>query len=325
VTAGIWRNGWIGPDFGFQRGFDTYLRPVAETGPKKFQKRTPGTGSVAGTDEDITRAAIGFLETHGREPFLLYLHYMDVHQYAHDQIAADLGFGTSLSDSYDASIHWVDRNVGTVLNYLEENDLFENTLVVVTSDHGEGFREHGTEGHARTLYQEVVGVPLILALPFRLAQGVVVEPLVRNVDLWPTVLELVGLPPLPKADGRSLVPVITATARGEPAGVAPTSYAYLDRNWGKSEKPSAPLVSVSSNGRRLLISPTPERKLELFDHATDPTEQHDLAAERPDWVAELEPQLEQSLREQPVWGTPHEVQLDEMSQSILRALGYIVK
>lgn len=325
ATAGIWRNGWVGPDFGFQQGFDTYLRPVAETGPKKFQKRTPGAASVAGTDEDVTRAAIGFLETHGREPFLLYLHYMDVHQYAHDETAANLGFGTSLSDAYDASISWVDRNVGTVLGYLEENDLFENTLVVVTSDHGEAFREHGTEGHAKSLYQEVTGVPLIFALPFRLEQGIVVEPQVRNVDVWPTVLELVGLPPLPKADGHSLVPAITAAARGEPASEAPASYAYLDRSWGERDKPSAPLVSVTSNGRRLLLHTSPARKLELFDHATDPTEQHNLAEERPDWVAELEPQLEQSLREGPVWGTPPEVELDAMSLELLRALGYVVQ
>ncbi len=326
ATAGIWRNGWVGPDFGFQQGFDTYLRPIAERGPEKFQKHTPGTTALAGTDEDITQAAIGFLETHGREPFLLYLHYMDVHQYAHDEAAASLGFGTSLSDAYDASINWVDRNVGTVLGYLEEHDLFENTLVVVSSDHGEAFSEHGTEGHAKSLYQEVVGVPLILALPFRLKQGVVVESQVRNVDLWPTVLELVGLPPFPQADGRSLVPLITAAARGEPAGgEAPPSYGYLDRSWGQRDQPSNPLVSVTSNGRRLLLHTSPERKLELFDHATDPTEQHDLAAERPDQVAELEPLLEQSLREQPVWGAPREVELDEMSLELLRALGYVAK
>jgi arylsulfatase A-like enzyme len=325
VTAGIWRNGWVGPDFGFQQGFDTYLRPVPDKVPAKFQKRKPRDAQLAGNDEDTTQAAIGFLETHGRDPFLLYLHYMDVHQYSYDEAAANLGFGTSLSDAYDASIHWVDRNVGTVLSYLEDHDLFANTLVVVTSDHGEAFREHGTEGHARSLYQEVAGVPLILALPFRLEPGIVVEQLVRNVDIWPTVLELVGLPPLPKADGRSLVPAITAAARGESGGEALAAYAYLDRNWASREKPNAPLVSVVSNGRRLLLHTSPERKLELFDHATDPTEQHNLVEERPDWVAELEPQLEQSLREGPVWGTPREVELDEMSQELLRALGYVAK
>jgi arylsulfatase A-like enzyme len=325
ATAGIWRNGWVGPDFGFHQGFDTYLRPVAENGPEKFQKRTPGAAALAGTDEDITRAAIGFLETHGREPFFLYMHYMDVHQYAYDDKSSKLGFGTSLSDSYDASIHWVDRNLGTVLSHLEDNDLFEKTLVVVTADHGEAFREHGTEGHARSLYQEVMGVPFILALPFRLEPGVVVEPLVRNVDVWPTVLDLVGLPQLPNADGRSLVPAITAAARGEPAGESPVAFAYLDRNWANRDKPSAPLVSVVSNGRRLLLHTHPERKLELFDHATDPKEQNNIAGERPDWVAELEPQIEQSMREQPVWGTPREVEIDEMSQELLRALGYIAK
>lgn len=325
VTAGMWRNGWVGPDFGFQQGFDTYLRPIAEAGPAKFQRRTPGSAQLSGTDENTTSAAIGFLETHGREPFLLYLHYMDVHQYSYDDEAASLGFGTSLSDSYDASIHWVDRNIAAVLTYLERNDLFRNTLVVIASDHGEGFREHRLEGHARSLYQEVGGVPLIFALPFRLERGIVVEQLVSNVDIWPTVLDLVGLPPLPQADGRSLVPAIEAAARGERDGAEPVSYAYLDRSWGKNKDASRPLLSVVSDGRRLLLQTAPERTLELYDHATDPTEQHNLVEQRPDWVAELEPLLEAQLRETPPWGAADEVEIDEMNRELLRALGYVVQ
>jgi arylsulfatase A-like enzyme len=324
TTAGIWRNGWIGPDFGFHQGFQTYLRPVPEADPANFQKRTPGS-ALAGSDADITAAAIGFLETHGREPFLLYLHYMDAHQYAYDQEAAELGFGTSLSDSYDASIHWVDRNVASVLTYLERNDLFEKTLVVVASDHGEAFREHGSEGHARNLYQEVTKVPLIFGLPFRLKPGIVVEPVVRNVDIWPTVLDLVGLPPLPDTDGRSLVPLIEATARGATDGAPTEARGYLDKNWAKSDVPSAPSVAVLANGRRLVLSTTPEEKLELFDHASDPTEQKDIAAERPEWVAELKPALEEELHGKPVFGKPPEVEIDEMSRELLRALGYIAK
>lgn len=325
VTAGLWRNGWVGVDFGFHQGFDTYLRPPPDLTPESFQKRGPGTAQIGGTDENITSAALGFLETHGREPFFLYLHYMDVHQYSYDEEAARLGFGTSISDAYDASIHWVDRNVAAVLTWLERNDVFEKTLVVIASDHGEGFSEHGTEGHARSLYQEVTRVPLILALPFRLEKGVVVEPLVRNVDVWPTVLDLVGLPPLPHSDGRSLVPLIEAAARGEKDGAGDVAYAYLDRNWAKSEQPSGPIVSVVSENRRLVRTTVPQPKLELFDHATDPTEQRNLVTERPEWVAELEPKLEAQLEQKPPWGKANEVQLDELSQELLRALGYVVK
>jgi arylsulfatase A-like enzyme len=323
-TAGIWRNGWVGPDFGFQQGFETYLRPPPEAAPDSFQKHVAAPAQLGGTDENATTAAIGFLETHGRDPFFLYVHYMDVHQYSYDEQAASLGFGTSISDSYDASINWVDRNVAAVLTYLEKNGLFENTLVVIAADHGEGFREHGLEGHARSLYQEVTRVPLILALPFRLEKGVVVEPLVRNVDIWPTVLDLVGLPALPQTDGRSLVPLIQAAARGEADGAEAPAQAYLDRSWGKREDPSRPLLSVVSKGRRLVRQSVPE-KLELFDHSNDPTEQHNIAEERPDWVAELEPQLDEQMKQKPTWGAPSDVEIDEMNRELLKALGYVVK
>ena len=320
VTAGIWRNEWVGPGFGFQQGFDTYLRALPTPLPPGFRRR-PGADRLPGSDEDVTEAGITFLETHGQQPFLLYLHYMDVHEYAYDEVAANLDFGASLSDSYDAAIHWVDRNVAAVLTHLERSGLSKNTLVVIAADHGEGFREHGLDGHANSLYQEVSRVPLIFALPFRLDPGIVVESLARNVDIWPTVLDLVGLPPLRQADGRSLVPAIEATARGESHGVEAVSYAYLDRNW-KSGLPTRPIVSVLSNERRLVLKTRPKRKLELFDHSTDPTEQHNLANERPDWVAELEQQLEEHLRQTPLWGPPEEVEIDEMSRKLLRALGY---
>lgn len=324
ATAGLWRNGWVGPDFGFNQGFDSYIRPSPVREVANFQRRGPGA-SLTGNDEDLTSMAVSFLETHGREPFMLYVHYMDVHQYAYDEEAAALGFGTSLSDSYDAAIHWVDRNVAAVLTHLETNDLFRNTLVVIAADHGEAFREHGTEGHARNLYQEVTRVPVILGLPFRLEPGVVVEPLVRNVDIWPTVLDLVGLPPLEVTDGRSLVPLIEASARGKADGAPEVTGAYLDKNWGKSDARGAPTVAVGSKGRRLVLTTTPTEKLELFDHASDPTEQKNLADERPEWVAELKPKLEEELARKPVWGKAPEVELDEMSLELLRALGYVQK
>ena len=322
ATAGIWRNGWVAAMFGFEQGFDTYLKPTPEADPAKFEKRTPGASPIPGTDEDATRTALGFLENHGNEPFMLYVHYMDVHQYSYDAEAAALGFGTSLSDSYDAAIHWVDRNIAALLTHLEKNRLFEKTIVVIAADHGEGFREHGIEGHARSMYREVSEVPLIIALPFRLEPGIVVEPLVRNVDIWPTILDLAGLPPLPEADGRSLVPVIEAVGRGQDPGPSPPSYGYLDQNWGQVKLPPRPLITRRDQDRRLLLQ-VPEGSLELFDVASDPTEQRNLVEQRPDWIQELRPGLEGSLELESGWQNP-KVEVDEMSREMLRALGYAV-
>jgi arylsulfatase A-like enzyme len=333
-TAGIWRNGWVAPNFGFGQGFETYLRPVPSREPERFQRRSPGANPLQGTDEDATRAALAFLDSHGHEPFLLYVHYMDVHQYAYDDSAAKLRFGTAYSDAYDSAIHWTDRNVAVLLDALEERDLTRRTLLVVASDHGESFYEHGYEGHATTLYQEVTRVPLIVALPVRLERGLVVDALVRNVDVWPTVLELAGLPALPAGDGRSLVPRIEAAARAETAGGAapapvaadppPPAIGYLDRRWGRPETAAMPLLSVRDADRVLILGVGNERRTrELYDLSSDPKQQRNLERQPPEWAAELQARADEALAEKPAFTPAPPVELDEFTREQLRALGYV--
>jgi arylsulfatase A-like enzyme len=156
---------------------------------------------------------------------------------------------------------------------------------------------------------------------------VVVEPLVRNIDVWPTLLALLGLPPLPEADGRSLVPMIQAAARGEAPPVwspaAPEAIAYLDLAWARPSKESDPLVSVRQGSHRLLYRTSFPEKAELYDHAVDPWEQVNLAEQEPDNVARLRAKIEPQLSEEPPWGAAPETPLDELQLNQLRALGYV--
>jgi arylsulfatase A-like enzyme len=255
---------------------------------------------------------------------------MDVHQYLYDQEAANLAFGTSYSDAYDSAISWVDRNVGRLVQELQEKDLLRRTLIVIASDHGEGFYEHGREGHAETLYREVSEVPLIFSLPFAFEEGIVVEPLVRNVDIWPTLLDLLGLPPLPETDGHSLLPLIEAAARGDaPAGdpaAPPSALAYLDRSWGtwgENEREPDPLISLRKGPLRLIFRSEASNGAELYDHSSDPREQRNLAAKNPERVAELRRESEEELAGTIPWGETPEVEIDEMHVEQLRALGYV--
>jgi arylsulfatase A-like enzyme len=326
-TVGIFRNSWVAPNFGFGQGFDAYLKPGMTRVPSRFERR-PGS-QLIGTDEDVTRSALAFIDSSGHERFFLYLHYMDVHQYAYDGTAAALGFGSTYRDNYDAAIHWVDRNVGLLLDALEQRDIFRRTIVVVSSDHGEGFAEHDIEGHARTLYTEVTHVPLLMAMPFRFAESVVVEPMVRNIDVWPTLLDLLGLPPLPDADGRSLVPEIAAAlGSGEPSE-PPPALSYLDQKWGKPEEPADPLVGIRLGGRSLILEPEAEEDVIVgaFEIDSDPFELENLAGEDgelPAWASELEARVRESAGKLPPWGETPEVELDELQREQLRALGYVL-
>ena len=101
---------------------------------------------------------------------------------------------------------------------------------MLAADHGEAFGEHGREGHARDVYGEVTTTPLILSFPFRLEPGVVVETPTENVDIWPTLLDLLRLPPLEDADGRSRLQEIFAALRGEPVSAPDRPrFAHLDQ------------------------------------------------------------------------------------------------
>jgi arylsulfatase A-like enzyme len=334
-TAGIWRNGWVGNNFGFGQGFDTYLRAMPTQTPAKFQRATPSASPLLGTDEDLTVAAQEFLRTYRGERFFLYLHYMDVHQYAYDESSAL--FGTSYSDTYDNAIRWVDRNLAVVVKELQDLEIWNRTLIVVASDHGEGFLEHGLEGHAKTLYGEVVYVPWIIAFPFELDPGLVVEETVGNVDIWPTLYALLGIDPPHAMDGRSLVPLIEAAASGTTSAEPPRPYySDIDRKWGRPTADPEPLVAVTLGDLRLiqpldatLARSSEEDAAEIYDRARDPAEKEDLVA---GGDGNLSPELRQALDAylaiepgSASWGAPPEVQLQEMELNQLRALGYVIQ
>jgi len=327
-TAGIWRNGWVAPNFGFGQGFDFYLNPKPGRERARVQGDRPGGASarLKGTDEDLLTSAFEFIDNFARERFFLYLHFMDLHQYVYDEAAAI--FGSGYSDVYDQSIHWTDRLIGLLLNRIEEVAGLDETIVVIASDHGEAFQEHGNEGHAKNLFAEAVHVPFLISLPFALDPGVVVEERVMNVDVWPTVLDLVGVKPLEKTDGRSLVPLIVAAGRGreEEAKLDRQSIAHLDRRWGTKDK-TDPLVSVTEGDARLMWSAKGDRDPLFFDLKSDPGELDNIY-DANDPVAERLVQAAKQYYEtgESPWGVDaYSVELDELRLNQLRALGYEIE
>jgi len=326
-TTGIWRNGWIAPNFGFSQGFEVYLRPRPENRQRaRIQRVEHPNLTLDGDDGDILDATREFLRAHGHERWFLYLHMMDVHQYAYSEENAL--FGTSYSDSYDNAIHWVDSLLGILFDELNQLGLRQRTLIVFSADHGEAFGEHDGEGHARNVYGEVTTTPLILSLPFRLEPGIVVEARSKNVDLWPTVLELVGLPALPDVDGHSLVPQIVAAAHGEPQpesdGVA---FAQIDQRWARTRERPAPMVAVNEGRWRLVFRAGLPGQSELYDKSQDPMEEEDVAAQQPEVTEQLNEMVAGYLDSPPPpWGEDAPIiNVDEMQMNQLRALGYGVQ
>ena len=272
----------------------------------------------------MVNSAIEFLRVSGRDRWFLYLHLMDVHEYLYDQETAV--FGTSYSDIYDNSILHLDQILDQLFGYLSQNGYLENTLVVLTADHGEAFGERGFEGHAREVYRETTEVPWIISFPFRLAPGVTVDVRTQNVDVWPTILDLLGLPALPRSDGRSRKPEILAAARDEamPAEDPQQAIAHIDRFWGRPVLVAAPVVAVVEDGLRYVTVHNGNTvQEELFDAKTDPLEKRSVLAVRPEDAGRLRAVAEQYLESPAIWDSaPATLELDEIQLNQLRALGY---
>jgi arylsulfatase A-like enzyme len=227
---------------------------------------------------------------------------------------------------YDGEIAWVDSQIGRLLEQLDALGVADDTLVILTSDHGEEFLEHDLTGHHKTLYRESIQVPLILRLPGRLPAGARLEDPVSILDLAPTVLAELGLAGVGELPGIDLA----ALARGETAAPDRTLVSELvrltdtgDDYWKLSLYRADEHVIVSELG-------TPEEEARVFDLTANPLEQGFGRAIAPDseegraLSADIEAVRARltALRAAAHERSGDAVELSELDQSELEALGY---
>lgn len=201
---------------------------------------------------------------------------------------------------YDGELRVFDDLVGAWVARLEELDLLEDTLLVITSDHGEELLERGHVGHTScnlkgTLYDECVHVPLILRYPRGLPQGLVIDQQVSQIDLMPTVFDLLGLPLELPCDGRSLLPLV----RGETTDFRPEVFAEtMPAGWQALEGDHRRLWMVRTSDWKLIYREDPgtlERAWELYDLRQDPGETRNRYAAEPLVANRLRASLEAEM------------------------------
>jgi arylsulfatase A-like enzyme len=225
---------------------------------------------------------------------------------------ADLTF---LRELYDAEIRQLDDLLARFFAFLEEQGLLEDTLIVLTSDHGEEFQEHGGLLHGRTQFDELLRVPLILAGP-GVPRGVVVDQPVSLVDLAPTVLARFGLESPAHMDGLDLAPTWSGTT------LAPRPlFGEADHNNVLDGKQVIDIKRMARLGHEKLHLDRPSETVQLFDLSTDPRETRDLAADSPAKVALLRAALA-SFLDGAVAGETSGAELSEENLELLRQLGY---
>ena len=290
----------------------------------------------------VTRKIVAWMRSHrdAERPFFLFAHYEDVHEpYAppakyvgmfapHRPDARKLMSKgryrpghlswdevEDLKRVYDAGIRWVDGWLGILFDYLRQDGLYDDTLIIITADHGEAFNEHGFVSHQPLLYNELLRVPLLMKLPGNRHAGARVGDPVRHIDVVPTVLQTVGVETPRSLDGLSLLPVLEGSGPGPRFCV---SEAYRQQK-------ALRYVAVQDCSWKLIRREidTPEPFHELFHLEADPGERHNLYAARPAPLAALEEALKAHLASRYGGELEAAPSTSEIQRDRLRALGYV--
>ena len=256
-TGAVTEDGFMTATLGFARGFGSFTEFT------RVSDQGMPTGMVAETFEDGAH----WIMRESERPWFLFLHTYQVHA-PYDPPAKHLervfkeAGPAAPSDLYDGEISYTDETLANLLTFLNGADLAEKTLVILISDHGEHFGEHGFWGHGNTLYDTLLHVPLILRGP-GIPPGRRVGDVVGLIDVLPTVLDILGLPPYTPAQGRSLVPLWQGHT-------LPARMLYAEEHqWFL-------IVAGFTSPYKWLFS-TDGTMVQAFDLGRDPDEDHNIA------------------------------------------------
>jgi len=279
--------------FGLDRGFGVYDDALFRSaGPEGDLERPAAATAVA---------AAAWLRSAPR-PWMTWVHFYDPH-YPYEPPAEDRRPGAR--GAYDGEVASVDRAIGALLPAAETAP--EDLLTVFAGDHGESLGEHGEGTHGFFVYDATVLVPLFVRFPGRVARGSSALP-ARLVDVAPTILDLLGLPPLPGSDGISLRPMLAGGAASSEPAYVETYQPWLSYGW-------SPLRAVRHRGFKLIDAPRPE----LYDLDADPKEERNVIAAEPARAADLRRLLDQAAALPAAAAAPV---ADADALARLRALGY---
>jgi arylsulfatase A-like enzyme/Tfp pilus assembly protein PilF len=283
--------------YGLEQGFQQYDDETRSRGDPAQRSAT-----------EVTDRALAWL-ARTKRPFFLWAHYYDPHErYEPPEPFASAFAGRP----YDGEVAYVDSELGRLLEALRAQRDFENTLIVVTSDHGESLGEHAELTHSYTLYDAVLAVPLVLRGP-GVPSARVVEGVVRSVDIAPTLASLLDLPSLGEVDGSDLSLLWDRSAPApERLAFAETLATRLEHGW-------SPLFAIRTREHHYVRAP----RRELYDVASDPGQQVNRIEHDPEQVlpvaAALDEEISRILAAQVYSSRPH---LDDTTREQLHSLGY---
>jgi arylsulfatase A-like enzyme/Tfp pilus assembly protein PilF len=300
--------------WGLARGFDFYDDAFSA---QTFE--TKESGLVDRRAAESVVHAIAWLKKNQQHPFFFWLHLYDPHSPYDPPEPYRTEYRSHL---YDGEIAYADHELGNLISWLKQNHMYDSSLIVALSDHGESLGEHGEDEHGFFVYNATVHVPLIVKPPAGsgISPGRRSEP-VETAAVAPTLLELAGLKnssdrihaqfQSPALFAASLSKSETSPTPNDPA-YSETFYPFSSFGW-------SPLHAFESSRFHFIEAPKPE----LYDLETDPGETHNILPQQPATVAVLREKLQALLAHNPFQGQDAAAgNLSPDAQAKLRALGY---
>ncbi len=324
LTLGLVHNEQLRPYMGFDQGFDLYdnepgWMPGMATEFRAQRARWPRSERLF--------AYVHFLDLHGPycpiPPYdTMFGRYSDafdeidqhstwqkyVHQVRSKEIEPTQADLEQLRSLHDGLLVFVDEWIGRILDDLKADGLYDQSLIVLTGDHGDAFGQHGFINHANTPYEEIVRVPLLIKLPGSRNGGSRVKTPVGLVDVLPTLLDFVGQVSTAPRDGQSFLPWLE-----DPAAAPPLSPRTYVSEYGLT-------ASLREGDWKLVYDP--RRPLELYDLGADPKELLNVYAEEPEIARRLEERLEAVFAARRQLREGERVVVDPETLRELEALGY---
>jgi arylsulfatase A-like enzyme/Tfp pilus assembly protein PilF len=296
--------------WGLEQGFD-HFDDDFQLGPKQ-QLDLAGVQRPASA---VTDAALEWIGAENAKPFFAWLHFYDAHTpYSPPEPYAKRFRTSDPMSLYDGEIAFADSQVGRVMQWLTARGLDDNTIVVIVGDHGEGLGSHRETEHGYFIYDYALRVPLIVRLPSAKFAGKRIPSQVRTIDIFPTILELVGETPPATVQGESMWPMVAG--RKPP----PPRYAYSESMATRLQYGWSALYSIRSEDYKYIEAP----RAELYDLRADPGETSNRLDDLRRVAHELRASL-RTIRDDAAKGAPKatEANLDAETVAKLASLGYL--